>query len=136
MKRIVVIAIGTLALFAVGLMYTVWRASQESVTRTPGPLETGRAQLQAQLQQAEKSEGAAERQNWNSPGQLRALVQGHELRIEKLKSNKEAAEILAYDRDSIVRLQKRIAEIAQEEAAKAQAAQEAAKRAAEEQQQQ
>ena len=127
MKRIVVITCGTLVLLAVGLMVSVWRASQEPVTRTPGPVETGRMQLHTQLEDAKKTEAAEERQDWDSSEKLRAMVQGHEQRIEKLKDNKEAAEIVAYDRDAVDRLEKRIAQIAEEEAAKAEAAKEAAK---------
>lgn len=130
MKRIVAISIGTLLLFAVAMMISVWRESQAPVAHTPSPLEVGRAQLHAQLEEARKTEGAAEQQQWNSTGQLRALLQGHEQRIARLKDNKEAAEIVAYDRDSIDRLQKRIAQIAEQEAAKAEAAKEAAQQAA------
>lgn len=136
MKRIVAITCGVLLLSAVAMMYSVWRASQEPVTHTPGALETGRAQLHAQLEQAKKTEAQAEQQSWNSPNQLRGLIEGHQLRIDKLKDNKEAAEIVAYDRDTIDRLGKRIAQIAEEEAAKAEAEKEAAKQAAEEARQQ
>jgi hypothetical protein len=62
-------------------------------------------------------------------------MQGHEQRIEKLKGNTAAGEIVAYDREAIDRLEKRIAQIAEQEAAKAEAAQEAAKQAAREAQQ-
>jgi len=130
MKKIVAITCGTLVLLAVGMIYSVWRASQEPVTQTPGPLETGRMQLHAQLGEAKKSEAAAEKQDWDSPDRLRALIQGHEQRIEKLKDNKEAAEIVAYDRDAVDRLEKRIAQIAEEEAARAEAAREAAQESA------
>ena len=132
MKRILGIGITALVLFAAAMLYSVWRESQAPVTHTAGPLETGRAQLHAQLEDARKTESAAEQQDWNSPDRLRAMIQGHEQRIEKLKDNKEAAEIVAYDRDSVARLEKRIAQIAAEQAAKAEAAQ----RAAEEAQQQ
>jgi len=132
MKRIVLITFGFLTLLAVAMVYTVSRASQEPVTHTPGPLETGRAQLHAQLEEAKKTEGQAEQQGWNSPEQLRALIDGHKQRIEKLKDNKEAAEIVAYDRQAIDRLEKRMAQIAEEEAARAEAEKEAAKRAADE----
>lgn len=135
-KRIVAISIGAVVLFAVAMLVSVWRESQAPVTHTPGALETGRAQLHAQLEDARKTEAAAEQQQWNAPDQLRAFIQGHEQRIAKLKDNQEAAEIVAYDRESIERLQKRIAQIAEEEAARAEAAQEAAKRAAQEAQQQ
>jgi hypothetical protein len=127
MKRIVAITCGTLVLLAVGLMVSVWRASQEPVMPTPGPVETGRTQLHAQLDEARKTEAAAEKQDWDSSDKLRAMLQGHEQRIEKLKDNKEAAEIVAYDHDAVDRLEKRLAQIAEVEAAKAEAAKEAAK---------
>lgn len=115
-----------MVLFALALMVSVWHESQAPLTHTPGPLETGRAELHAQLEESRKTEAAAEQQDWNSPDQLHALIQGHEQRIEKLKDNKEAAEIVAYDRDSIDRLRKRIAQLAEEEAVKAEAAKESA----------
>ena len=115
-----------MVLLAFALMYNVWRESREPVTGTPGPLETGRAQLHAQLVEAKKTEGDAEREAWNSPARLRGLIQGHQQRIDRLKDNREAAEIVAYDRDAVDRLEKRIAQIAEEEAAKAEAAKEAA----------
>jgi hypothetical protein len=122
MRRIILISTAVAALLAVAMMVTVWHASQEPVAHTPGPLETGRAQLHGKLAEAKKTEGQAEQQAWNSPAQLRALIQGHEQRIEKLKDNKEAADIVAYDRDAVDRLEKRIAQIAEEQAAKAEAA--------------
>ena len=130
MRRIIAIASGVLALLVIAMMVSVWHATQEPVTRTPGPLETGRAGLHAKLEEARKTEGQAEQQAWNSPAQLRALIQGHEQRIEKLKDNKEAAEIVAYDRDAVDRLEKRIANLAEQEAARAEAAKEAAQQAA------
>ena len=126
MRRVVFIGVGVLALLAFALMYSVWRESREPVTRTPGPLETGRMQLHAQLEDAKKTESEAERQAWNSPDRLRAMIQGHQQRIEQLKDNKEAAEIVAYDQDAVDRLEKRIAQIAEEQAAKAEAAKQAA----------
>jgi hypothetical protein len=130
MKRFFVISFAVVVVLAFAMMYTVWKASQEPVTHTPSPVETGRAQLHAQLEQAKKTEGQDEQQNWNAPGQLRALIDGHKQRIEKLKGNKEAAEIVAYDREAIERLEKRIAQIAEEEAAKAAAQKEVARQAA------
>jgi hypothetical protein len=108
------------------MVYSVWRESQDPVTRTPGPLETGRMELHAQLEQSKKTESEAETQNWNSSEKLRALIEGHRQRMERLKDNKEAAEIVAYDRDAIDRMEKRIAQIAEQEAAKAEAAKQAA----------
>jgi hypothetical protein len=119
MKRVVAIVLGLLALFAGAMMYGVWRESQEPVSSPPGPLETGRAQLHAQVEGARKLESQVEKQDWNSVVDLRRLIQGHEQRIEKLKDNPEAKEILAYDRDAVDRLQKRIAELAEQQAAKA-----------------
>jgi len=132
MKKAALILFGVLVALAAGMMYGVWRASQEPVTHTPGPLETARVQLHAEIEEAKKTEAAAEKQDWDSPDRLRALIQGHEQRIDKLKDNKEAAEIVAYDRDAVDRLEKRIAQIAEEEAAKAEAAKEAAQEAARE----
>ena len=124
MKRIVAIAVGFLALLVAAMSYNVWRASQEPVTSTPGPLETGRMHLHAQLEDARKIESQAEKQGWDSPAALRELIKGHEQRIEKLAGNSQAAEIVAYDRESINRLEKRIGELAEQQAARA--AQEAA----------
>lgn len=136
MRRVLAIAAGVLVLFAVAMIYNVWHSAHDPVTRTPGPLETGRAQLHAQLETAKKTEAQAEEQDWNSPAELQALIQGHKKRIEKLKDNKEAAEIIAYDYDAIDRLEKRTAQLAEEEAAKAEAAKaEAAEQAAREAQQ-
>ena len=119
MKRIFAILLAILALFAAAMTYGVWRETQEPVSSAPGPLEMGRAQLRAQLEDARKVETEVEKRDWNSPTDLRRLIQGHEQRIEKLKDNPEAKEILAYDRDAVDRLQKRIAELAEQQAAKA-----------------
>lgn len=118
-----------MALLVIALMISVWRAVQEPVAHTPGPLETARAQLHRQLDESRKTESQEEQQAWNSPAGLRALIAGHQQRIEKLKANKEAAEILTYDHEAIDRLEKRIAQIGEEEAARAQAAKEAAQEA-------
>jgi hypothetical protein len=119
MKRIFAIVLGLLVLFAAAMTYGVWRESQEPVSSPPGPLEMGRAQLHAQLEDARKLEVEVEKQDWNSPADLRRLIQGHEQRIEKLKDNSEAKEILAYDRDAVDRLQKRISALAEQQAARA-----------------
>lgn len=125
MRRVFLIGIGVVALLAFALMYSVWRETREPVAGTPGPLESGRAQLRGQLEEAKKTEGDAERQAWDSPSRLRVLIQGHQERIDRLKDNPEAAGIVTYDRDAVDRLEKRIAQIAEEEAAKAAAAKEA-----------
>jgi hypothetical protein len=119
MKRTFAIVFGLLVLFAGTMLYGVWRESQEPVSSPPGPLETGRAQLHAQLEDARKLETQVEKLGWNSSRDLRRLIQGHEQRIDKLKDNPEAKEILAYDRDAVDRLQKRISELAEQQAARA-----------------
>jgi hypothetical protein len=117
--RIVAIASGILVLFAAAMTYNIWHASNDPVTSTPGPLETGRTKLHQQLEEAKKTEAQVEKEAWDSAPALRGLIKGHEQRTEKLKGNAEAAEILAYDQDSIQRLKQRIAEILAQQAAKA-----------------
>lgn len=124
MKKITAIALGVFALLAFVMIYNVWHASQEPVTRTPGLLEVGRIKLHQQLEDAQKSEGEVEKRNWDSAAALRRIVAGHQQRMEELKGNTQADEILAYDRQSIERLEKRIADLAAQEAAKAEAAEE------------
>jgi ABC-type lipoprotein release transport system permease subunit len=119
MKRIVAIVLGVLVLLAAAMMLSVWRASQEPVAHTPGPLEIGQTELRAQLEDAKKIEAQTEQQDWNSTASLHVLIQGHEQRIAKLKDNSQAAEIVAYDRQAITRLEKRITELAEQQAAKA-----------------
>lgn len=128
MKKLAIV-LAALAALVMFISYNVWRAAEEPVTSTPGPLEVGRAQLHAQLMDAEQREGAAEKQAWNSPDNLRALVKWHQDRIAKLTGNTQAGEILAYDRAAVDRLQKRIADLAAQQAAQAQAAAAAAKAA-------
>ena len=130
MRRIVPIVLGVLALLFIALMISVWHAVREPISPTPGPLETGRAQLHTQLEEAKTTESQAEQQAWNSAARLRALIDGHQQRIEKLKDNKEAAEIVAYDRDTVERLEKRLTDLAAQEAARAEAQKEAAQETA------
>ncbi|MFP5235225.1 MAG: hypothetical protein ACLGSD_04930 [Acidobacteriota bacterium] len=122
-------ALAALIGLLVVISYNVWRAAEEPVTSTPGPVEVGRAQLHAQLVDAEQREGAAEKQAWNSPVKLQTLLKWHQDRIAKLAGNTQAGEILAYDRAAVDRLQKRIADLAAQQAAQAKAAEAAAKAA-------
>jgi hypothetical protein len=124
MKKVVAIALGVLALLASVMIYGVWRGSRDQVTRTPGPLETGRIKLHQQFEEAQKTEAEVEKQNWDSTAALRRLIAGHQQRMEKLKGNAQAGEILVYDQQSVERLEKRIADLAAQEAQKAEAAQE------------
>lgn len=111
MKKLA-IALGMLTVLAGVLVaiisFGVWRATQETLTPAPSEVQVGRQNLRGQLEEAKKRESQIEKQNWNSGTQLRALIQSHEQRIEKLNGNPEAAEILAYDHDSVTRLQNRI----------------------------
>jgi hypothetical protein len=119
--RIVAIAFGILALLAAAMSYNIWHASTDPVIRAPGLLETGRTKLHQQVEESKKTEAEVEKQAWDSATALRGLIKGHQQRIEKLKGNAEAAEILAYDQESIQRLEKRIADLAAREAAKPEA---------------
>ena len=118
MKKLA-IALGVLILLVAAISLNVWNASQEPVTSTPGQFEIGKQKLRAQLEEARRLEADGEKRAWNSEPQLRALIKGHQRRIEKLDGNTQAAEILAYDRESITRLEKRIADLAEQQASKA-----------------
>lgn len=115
MKKLA-IALGVLVLLAGAMGYNVWRANHEPVNSAPDPLQTGRIKLHSQLEQSKQLEAQVEKQNWNSAPQLRALVKAHEHRIEQLTGNSQANEILAYDHDSLDRLQKRITYLEEQEA--------------------
>jgi hypothetical protein len=110
MKNLI-IAIGVLAIIAAAVGYNVWRAVSEPVVATPGPYELGRQQLHAQLDAAKKREAQFEQQDWNSITLLHGIIAAHQQRIDKLTGNTQASEILAYDHDSITRLEARIAEL-------------------------
>ena len=111
MKKLVIIALAVLAIVAAGVAINVWLANREPVLATPGPYEIGRQQLHAQLDAAKKREAQFEQQDWNSITLLHGLITAHQQRIDKLASNTQASEILAYDHDSITRLAARIAEL-------------------------
>lgn len=118
MKKIL-IALGVLVLIGGGVCYNVWRASVDPVTSTPGPLEIGRQQLHAQLEESKQREAAIELQDWNSIPLLRGLIDAHQHRIEQLSGNSQGGEIVAHDREAIARLEKRISDLIEEEAARA-----------------
>lgn len=119
MLRKLAIAVVLLAALAFFISYNVWRADQEPVVSSPGPLELGRQHLHQQLLQAQQQEAQVEKQAWNSPAQLRFLLQAHQQRLAKLTGNSQAGEIVAYDQASIARLQKRIDDLAAQAAAQA-----------------
>lgn len=122
MKKKIAIALGVLALLAGAMIYNLERAVQEPVTKTPGPVDEGRAKLHAQLVDAKQQESQLEKQAWNSIAQLHQLIDWHQQRIDKLTGNSQAGEILAYDQDAIARLQKRITDLEAQYAAQQQAA--------------
>lgn len=117
MKKIAVIVIGVLAVLTGLFVFNLWRAAQEPVVSTPGPLEIGRQQLHAQLEDLKKSDAQVEQKAWNVIPALRALIQVHQDRIPKFTGNGQAGEILAYEHDSITRLEKRIADLEAQAAA-------------------
>jgi hypothetical protein len=109
--KIIAIAIGLLGILAAVIAYNVWHAENDPVTTSPGPLQAVQMQLQSQLQEAETREGQIEKLYWDSPRQLRLLVNSHQQRIQKLTGNTQASAILAHDREAVARLEKRIAEL-------------------------
>lgn len=125
--KIVALALVVLAVLAVAVSYTVWRADTAPVTTPPSALDVGAQKLHAQLQETIQHESQIEKQAWNSMDDLVKLIQWHQQRIQKLTGNPQAGEILAYDRNSIARIQARINELAAEEKAKEEAAIEQAK---------
>lgn len=108
MNKVLVISLAVLALLAAIVAIIVWRAIQEPVVATPGPYEVGRQHLHDQFEAAKKREAQFEQQDWDSITLLHNLIVAHQQRIDKLAGNKEAAEIVAYDHDAMIRLQKRI----------------------------
>jgi hypothetical protein len=117
MKKLA-IAVAVLVFLAGIASYNVWRANQDPVTTPPSPLDIGRQQLHAQLESAKPREAEIEQQDWNSVTLLRGLIKAHQQRIDELSGNSQAGEILAHDHDAIARLQKRIADLIAQEAAK------------------
>lgn len=109
--RKVAIALGVLVVLLIVGSYNVWRATEEPVISKPTLVQLGRAQLHSQLVAAEERESKIEKQDWNSPDKLRALIKAHQDRMQKLLGNPQAIEILAYDRAAVDRLQKRIADL-------------------------
>ena len=123
------LALIVLALAAIAgvIAWTVWRADTVPVTSPPSAVQQGQQQLQAQLQETIRHESEIEKQAWGSIDQLVKLIHWHQQRIDRLTGNSQATEVLAYDRDSIVRIQSRINELAAEEKARELAAIEKAK---------
>jgi hypothetical protein len=111
MKKTIVIIVGVLVVLAGIMIYNLAREVHDPVKVTLTPAEAGQLELHTQLEKVKQDESQVEKQNWNAEAQLRNLIKGHEQRIEKLTGNNAAKEILAYDRDSITRLEKRITDL-------------------------
>jgi hypothetical protein len=109
------------------IAWTVWRADTVPVTTPPSAAEQGQQQLHAQLQQTIQHESEVEKQAWDSMDALVKLIHWHQRRIDRLTGNPQATEVLAYDRDSITRIQSRINQLDVEEKARELAAAEKAK---------
>lgn len=118
MKRIA-IAVALFLVLVIAVGYNVWRANQEPVTTPPSEVEIGREKLHAQLEDSKRVEDKIEKQEWDSPPLLEQVIRAHQQRIDKLKDNSQAGEIITHDREAIDRLQKRIEELREQAAAKA-----------------
>jgi hypothetical protein len=125
--KIVGLILFALAAVAGIVAWTVWRADTVPVNTPLSAVQQGQQQLHAQLEHTIQHETEIEHQAWNSMDSLVKLIQWHQRRIDRLSGNPQATEVLAYDHDSIVRIQTRINELAVEEKAKELAAIEQAK---------
>ena len=118
MKKLV-LALAALLLIIGFVSWNVWHAVYEPVTSPPSPVELGRQQLHNQLEQSKAREAEIEKQDWDSITLLRGLIDAHQHRIDQLKGNSQAGEILAHDGDAIARIQKRIADLQVQQAQQA-----------------
>jgi hypothetical protein len=116
MKKLA-IAIAALIVLVAFAGWNVWHAVYEPVTETPSLVDQGRQQLHAQLEQAKAREAEIEQQDWGTITLLRGLIQAHQHRIDQLKDNGQAREIVAHDQDAIARIEKRIADLQTQQAA-------------------
>jgi hypothetical protein len=118
MKKIA-IAFAALLLLIGFASWNVWHAVYEPVITQPSLVDLGRQQLHAQLEQSKTRESEIEQQDWASIPLLRGLIEAHQHRIDQLKDNSQAGEILAHDRDAIARIEKRIADLQTQQAQQA-----------------
>ncbi len=116
MKKIA-IAFAALLLLIGFASWNVWHAVYEPVTTQPTLVDLGHQQLHAQLEQSKTRESEIEQQDWASIPLLRGLILAHQHRIDQLKDNTQAGEILAHDHDAIARIEKRIADLQTQQAA-------------------
>jgi hypothetical protein len=125
--KIAAIVLVALAALAGIIAWTVWRADTVPVAAPPSAVQQGKQQLHAQLQETIQHESQIEKQAWDSMDQLVKLIHWHQQRIDRLTGNPQATEVLAYDRESLTRLQTRINQLDMEAKARELAAAEKAK---------
>jgi hypothetical protein len=125
--KIAAIVLVALAALAGVIAWTVWRADTVPVATPPSAVQQGQQQLHAQLQETIQHESQIEKQAWDSMDQLVKLIHWHQQRIDRLTGNPQATEVLAYDRESLTRLQTRINQLDMEAKARELAAAEKAK---------
>lgn len=113
------IAVAALLVLIAFAGWNVWHAVYEPVTSKPSLVEEGRQQLHLQLEQAKTREAEIETQDWDTVSLLRGLIEAHQHRIDQLKDNGQAGEIVAHDREAIARIEKRIADLQAQQAAQA-----------------
>ena len=118
MKKLA-IAVAALIVLIAFAGWNVWHAVYEPVSSTPSLVDQGQQQLHAQLEQAKTREAEIEKQDWDTITLLRELIQAHQHRIDQLKDNSQAGEIVAHDREAIARIEKRIADLQAQQAAQA-----------------
>jgi hypothetical protein len=118
MKKLL-LALAALLLLIGFIGWNVWQAVYEPVTTPPTLVELGHQQLHNQLEQSKTREAEIEKQDWDSITLLRGLIDAHQHRIDQLKDNSQAGEILAHDRDAIARIEKRIADLQAQQAEQA-----------------
>ncbi len=125
--KIAALILFVFAALAGALAWTVWRADTAPVTIPPNAMQLGQQELHQQLDETRQHEADVEKQAWNSMDQLVKLIQWHQHRIDRLTGNSQAAEVVAYDRGSIARIQTRINDLAAQEKVNELAAEEKAK---------
>lgn len=117
--KLLLLILGFLILLVAIISFNVWRSLSEPIVTAPNAYELGRQHLHEQLEATKKREAQFEQQDWNYITPLHNLILAHQQRIDKLTGNKEAAEIIAYDHEAMIRLQKRINELDAKERAQA-----------------
>jgi hypothetical protein len=119
--RLIALILLVLVVLAGTIAFMVWRADTAPVTATPSAVDVGREKLHEQFEETKQHESEIEKRVWNSTDPLVKLIQWHKQRMAKLASNPQAVEIVAYDADSVTRIQNRINKLAELEDAREEA---------------